>query len=67
MILNTELSGPSNRSNLDGLYRGGFVLPTMATDIHFGPDLSCNVAVAAMFLTRSYDVYQKRQLHFKAA
>jgi hypothetical protein len=49
MSLKTELSGPSNRSNLGVLYRGRVVLPSKATDILFGPALSCKVAAAAMF------------------
>jgi hypothetical protein len=38
----------------------------MATEIHFGPTLSCKDAAAAVFFTWSFDVYQTRQLHFKA-
>jgi len=66
IILMTELSGSSNKSNFGVLYQGRFVLPTMATDIRFGPALSCKVAAVAMFFTRPFDVCQPRQSHFEA-
>jgi hypothetical protein len=37
IILMTELSDLSNKSNFGVLYQGRFVLPTMTTDIRFGP------------------------------
>jgi hypothetical protein len=53
--LKTELYGPSNRPNLGVLYQKRFVLPTMSTDIHFGPALSCKVvAAAAMFFYTAF-------------